>query len=522
MLRLTFACSLSLAFPALAPAQQYEIVDLGVPGVGDSEAFALNQRSDVVGIHDTALVGNQHPFLWSEHAQYGLAAGFHDLGVLGGTFGDAQGINELGQVTGGSYTASSAFSQQAYLWLPAPAHGLPAGMNALGSLGGTQVASRGEGINALAQITGTSFSGNPGDQTAFLYLPKADYGMGPGLHALGELGGGSSFGVDINSHGECVGRSTVGGGATHAFLWLPSAKYGLPAGINDLTPGASVFGEASALNDQGEVVGTLLTASFQSRALLWLPSPSYGLPAGANTLPAFAPHPDVTALDIDAHGRIVGYASTSTGAQLAVIWQNGAWTDLNSLVAAGSGWTLDVANALNDAGDVVGRGTFNGASRAFLLRRTSTPPLASYCTAKTTSNGCLPLIDGHGSPSVANGTSFQVTCIGLRNQKSALFLYGSNGRASLPFAGGTLCVAGPLKRSPLGTTGGSASPASDCSGALQLDFNAFAAGLLGGNPAPALSIPGTTIDVQTWGRDPGFAPPNNTQLSDALEYVVAP
>jgi probable HAF family extracellular repeat protein len=469
-----------------------------------------------------APTGNDHPFVWTEHPQYGFPAGPTDLGTLGGTFGDAQGINVIGEITGGSFTASSPFSNQAYLWLPATAFGMSPGMHGLGSLGGTQVGSRGEAINDEAQITGTSFGGNPGDQTAFLYVPVADLGFGPGMHSLGKLGGASSFGADLNAHGEVVGRSTTSGGTMHAFLWLPSAKYGLSAGLNDLSPAATVFAEATALNDLGEVAGTELTLGFASRATLWLPSPHYGLPAGWNTLTTLAPHPDVAALDVNAHGMIVGYAATSTGVQLAALWENGAWTDLNTLVAPGSGWTLDVANAINDAGDIAGRGTFAGGSRAFLLRRVSTPPLVTYCTAKTTSTGCVPIIDGHGVSSVANGASFQVTCIALRNQKSGLFVYGSSGRAGLPFGGGTLCVKSPLKRTPLSNSAGNAAPLNDCSGVLQLDFNAFAAGLAGGNPSPALAVPGTTIDVQAWGRDAGFAPPNNVQLSGGLEYVVLP
>lgn len=33
---------------------------------------------------------------------------------------------------------------------------------------------------------------------------------------------------------------------------------------------------------------------------------------------------------------------------------------------------------------------------------------------------------------------------------------------------------------------------------------------------------GSILHAQAWGRDPGFADPHNSQLSDAIVFLVAP
>jgi hypothetical protein len=143
-----------------------------------------------------------------------------------------------------------------------------------------------------------------------------------------------------------------------------------------------------------------------------------------------------------------------------------------------------------------------------------------YCSAKLNSLGCLPAIHGSGIPSASSGSGFTVSGDNVRNNKNGLLFYGINGRGDMPFQGGTLCVKTPIRRTPSTSSGGTPSPVQDCSGVWTIDMNAFAVGSLGGSPLPALTVPGTIVDCQWWGRDPGFAPPNNTSLTDGLEYQI--
>jgi len=145
-----------------------------------------------------------------------------------------------------------------------------------------------------------------------------------------------------------------------------------------------------------------------------------------------------------------------------------------------------------------------------------------YCTAKVNSLGCLPTIGFTGASSAAALTGFLVTAANVRNNKSGLLFYGVTGRQTTPFQGGTLCVNTPVKRTNVVTSGGNVPPANDCSGFYSIDMNAFAHSTGPPTPLPALLVPGTVVDCQWWGRDPGFAAPNNTTLTDGLEYTVCP
>ena len=151
------------------------------------------------------------------------------------------------------------------------------------------------------------------------------------------------------------------------------------------------------------------------------------------------------------------------------------------------------------------------------------PALVAYGVGKTSSLGssCLPRIAATGVLSAAASEGFHVFGWRVPSHQPGILLYSSNGRADLPFAGGRLHLAPPCRRT-LAVDSGGLSPGLDCGGRFAFDLGAFAQGHLGGNPSPALRVPGTSVNCQWWGRDPGFAPPFDVALSDGLELIVEP
>ncbi len=183
--------------------------------------------------------------------------------------------------------------------------------------------------------------------------------------------------------------------------------------------------------------------------------------------------------------------------------------EFGSVVAYGPGEQLTVAGGTNASGDY----------DVLAVRLDLSDAPSGYCTAKVNSLGCAPLLSFTGASSASATGGFEVRCSQVRNQKAGLLVYSLAGPASAPFQGGYLCVAAPRRRTPVTSSGGAAS-GDDCSGVFALDLNAFAAGSLGGTPAPELSVAGTSVHCQQWSRDPGAVA--NSGLSSGLRYVVGP
>jgi Tol biopolymer transport system component len=150
------------------------------------------------------------------------------------------------------------------------------------------------------------------------------------------------------------------------------------------------------------------------------------------------------------------------------------------------------------------------------LRDASSPGPVVYCTAGTSSIGCVPALAFAGSASASQPTGFTIGASHLRNNVAASLFYSTAGSQVVPFSGGLRCIHPPLRRLPILDSGGSASGA-DCSGSVSIDFNSRIA-----SDVDPLLVAGQYVWIQCWSRDSGAAPPNSINLSDALWFGIEP
>ncbi len=135
--------------------------------------------------------------------------------------------------------------------------------------------------------------------------------------------------------------------------------------------------------------------------------------------------------------------------------------------------------------------------------------VATYCTGKTNSLGCVPSISTNGLQPSRSAGNFAVTCSNVISQKNGLLFFGFASVAA-PFQGGTLCVASPTIRTASQNSGGT--PAgNDCTGSYSYTFSTADMNLFGLDP-------GEVVYGQYWMRDPQS--PSTTGLSNAVRFTV--
>jgi probable HAF family extracellular repeat protein len=192
-----FLCLLLLSARGQAT---YTVTDLGTLGGSFSQAYAVNNRGQVVGWSLTNDGAAQHAFLYTGGQML-------DLGTFGGSYSAAFGINNRGQVVGGSYISYNA-EEHAFLY----SGGKMLDLGIFGALQNAAVA-----INDQGQVVVSTQSAR---MRAFLYTNGQ-------MLDLGTLGGSASQASGINDRGQVVGYSLTSGNAvllqnlgTLGALWL--------------------------------------------------------------------------------------------------------------------------------------------------------------------------------------------------------------------------------------------------------------------------------------------------------------
>ncbi len=273
---------------------QYVAVDLGTLG-GDSFAVSINDHGEVAGYYYT-LQGVQRAFLWLRRPAYGLDRGMHDIGALPGGWSFANDVNNSGQIVGASRTgAVDQFArpiEHAYRWDP-----ITQEMTDLGTLPFYDVGSEATAINGDGWVAGNSYGDFPFFSTAFVFLPGPFDGLPAGLNQLG-----FTFAEDMNESGATIGwyQNDIFG-SERATLWLPEPAYGLSAGSWAVPGLEDIPSRARGINNFGEIVGDYAAGGGfdPNRGFRWLDDQLDPLP----TPTSFS-----SAGSINNQGQIVGSA----------------------------------------------------------------------------------------------------------------------------------------------------------------------------------------------------------------------
>ena len=382
----------------------YTVTDLSTLGGAASAAYDINSSGQVVGWANTSE-GTQHAFLYSGSGP------LQDLGTLPGTFNSvARGINDLGHIVGSShyydYSHPATVGDHAFLYSSGA-------LRDLGTLPGKDF-SCAFGINNAGQVVGyASVAADPVREQVFLSA-----GTEP-IQGLSWAG----YPSQINNAGMIVGTALFG----NALIWNSST------GSTQYLWG----GEGLGINDRGETVGW---SGSPRQAVYYDGTSTHGLGALSAGGMSYANC-------INNNAQIVGFSGGPYGeAPHAVLWNGaGPIQDLNSLIDPSSGWVLTIAYALNDKGQIVGEGTHNGVTRAFLLNPTGSQCAwngvvgTSWANAGNWDGGSVPGATDDVILSAA-GTARQIASLGGGQSARSLTF---NAHASAPItiaAGNTLTL----------------------------------------------------------------------------------
>ena len=335
--------------------------DLGTLGGPVSEATALNNSNVIVGNSD--VLGE---FL-TVHAFVFRDGTMQDLGTLpGGDFSAAEFINNAGDIAGFSTAADGV---RGFIHR----NGQMIDIGSLGS-GFSTILDLNENGHVVGESLNEDFLGR-----AFLY-------DGTNMTNLGTLGGALSSARGINDLGVIVGNADNEEGITRAFVYTNGT-------MTDLGTLGGIFSGALGINNAGQIFGV---SEFESNSIATHAFiVENGTMIDLGTLGGVESFPH----DMNSSGHVVGRTEDDLGGTVPFLYRDGQMVDVNSLLPPDSGWVLATADFINDAGQIVGFGVFNGATNAYLFTpaNENSVPVANAGPDQTVECSTLTHLDGNSS-----------------------------------------------------------------------------------------------------------------------------